>query len=153
MMTAQDALVLWGAWAKGGRLKSVGLGFAAGGGESGYDEVEEAVRLVTSLDEEYFRAKPVLKHVFADGADVRTFAFRGPGETKRMALLRLGWFEWVDVPDGQIPGRVLERFEGLLEDLIARELREWQGPARKARRTDCPEGEPVEASLRNRYFK
>jgi hypothetical protein len=146
----EDVLVNWGIWATGGRLKSVGIR-PPDEGQQGYDEVAADARLVVSLGEEFERAEPVLMHVYGHRAELSEFRYRGPGETLRHALIRLGWFGHLGTPEGEIPAKVAETFRELLDAKLAH----WERNRfadKKANKAKAPEEQPGEGdSLRTRY--
>jgi hypothetical protein len=85
------------------------------GGDASTDDEWQAMRFVERL-EHFERAKPVLAHVYANGAPPETFRLREPGETKLKALLRFGWGFLIGRDEKDIPRLIEEGFRYSLRE-------------------------------------
>jgi len=144
-------LEIWGMRVTGGTLKSVGQREAAGG-ESGVDEAQLIARYVEET-EHFDTSRPVLIHRFGFGRSEAEFRYRQPGEPLSQALIRLGWFCFLGVPQREIPGLVLARFV----DRLASRLQEdpYVVPVPTAEvpvEPSDPPGPEPQKSLRTRYY-
>lgn len=111
----RELLERWGLRVCGGTLKSPYR--VSTGGEEGVDDDLRLVAFVEAT-EGFSRAKPVLLHRFARGEAPESFTWRRPGEDFRRALIRLGWFDMVGLPERRVARKVLEEFEDRLANRV-----------------------------------
>lgn len=127
-MTASGLCELWGLRIIGSTLKTAGVK-PRGLGELGVDEAGAAVQYVESTPG-FHIARPALLHRFGYGLPSSALHWRGPGELRTHALLRLEWYAYSDQPDEEIPGLVVCQFIEDLEDRMMREPFRVQTPPR-----------------------
>lgn len=112
-LTVRQMLERWGLRVCGGTLKSP-LKISTGGEPAADDDLRlvDYVESIPGFD----RARPVLQHRFVNGLPLQTFRLRHPGETRPLALIRLGWFGLIGLPDARIPDQILKEFEEALAE-------------------------------------
>gem|GEM_PF-1808752 len=115
VLTVGEVLERVGLRLTGGSLKSPCR--VSTGGNVGLDD-DLALLAYVEGTEGYQRARPALVHVYCDGQSVGNFRLRRPGETRHAALIRLGWFCYIDRRPGQEAGAALEEFERTLADRL-----------------------------------
>jgi len=83
------------------------------GGEPSTDDDLRLVDYVESTPG-FERARPVLQWRFVQGNPFSSFQLCRPGESRSLALIRLGWFGLIGLPDKKIPEQILKEFETTL---------------------------------------
>lgn len=105
----------WGLRVCGGTLKNP-MKLSTGGEPSPDDDL----RLVDYVESTpgFERARPALQWRFVQGKPFSSFQLCRPGESRSLALIRLGWFGLIGLPDAKIPEKIVKEFEIALKERL-----------------------------------
>lgn len=125
--TASELLTIWGLVTAGGRLTDVIRKLPTGEAEAEDDEQLAAIYVQTTPG--YFKALPVLRHVYAYHHPLPSFDPTMPGETLQRALERLEWRFLSGLPLKVVGPSIHEEFLNRLTDRTKAEpFYYWQDP-------------------------